>query len=69
MLGCSYVDQATISLLPEVVDRREVGLAPGLLELGDVGAHLFPRPVGGEVAPDDVLEGLSDLALYELYLW
>lgn len=49
-------------LAAEVVDRREVGLAPGLLELGDVGAHLLPRPVGGEVAPDDVLEGLSDLA-------
>ena len=49
-------------LAAEVVDRREVGLAPGLFELGDVGAHLFPRPVGGEVAPDDVLEGLSDLA-------
>lgn len=27
-------------LAAEVVDRREVGLAPGLLELGDVGAHL-----------------------------
>ena len=49
-------------LAAEVVDRREVGLPPGLLELGDVGAHLPPRPVGGEVAPDDVLEGLSDLA-------
>ena len=49
-------------LAAEVVDRREVGLAPGLLELGDVGAHLLPRPVGGEVPADDVLEGLSDLA-------
>ena len=49
-------------LAAEVVDRREVGLAPGLLELGDVGAHLLPRPVGAEVAADDVLEGLADLA-------
>lgn len=49
-------------LAAEIVDRREVGLAPGLLELGDVGAHLLPRPVGGEVPADDVLEGLSDLA-------
>ena len=47
-------------LAAEVVHRREVGLAPGLLELGDVGAHLPPRAVGGEVAPHDVLEGLAD---------
>ena len=33
-------------LAAEVVDRREVGLAPGLLELGHVGAHLLPRGVG-----------------------
>ena len=46
-------------LAAEVVHRREVGLAPGLLELGDVGAHLLPGPVGGEVAPDDVLERLA----------
>ena len=46
-------------LAPEVVHRREVGLAPGLLELRDVGAHLPPRAVGGEVAPYDVLEGLA----------
>ena len=49
-------------LAAEVVDRREVGLAPGLLELGDVCAHLLPRPVGLEIPADDVLEGLSDLA-------
>lgn len=49
-------------LAPEVVDRGEVGLAPGLLELRDVGAHLLPRPVGPEVAADHVLEGLADLA-------
>ena len=49
-------------LAAEVVDRREVGLAPGLLELGDVCAHLLPRPVGLEVPADDVLEGLADLA-------
>ena len=50
-------------LAAEVVHRREVRLAPGLLELRDVGAHLLPRAVGGEVAPDDVLEGLADDAL------
>ena len=50
-------------LAAEVVDRREIGLAPGLLELGDVGAHLLPRPVGPEVPADDVFEGLADLAL------
>ncbi len=49
-------------LAAEVVDRREVGLPPGLLELGDVGAHLLPRPVGLEVPADDVLEGLADPA-------
>ena len=49
-------------LAAEVVDRREVRLAPGLLELGDVRAHLLPRPGGLEVPADDVLEGLSDLA-------
>ena len=47
-------------LAAEVVHRREVRLAPGLLELRDVGAHLLPRSVGGEVAPDNVLEGLAD---------
>ena len=50
-------------LAAEVVHRREVRLAPGLFELGDVGAHLLPRPVGGEVAPYDVLERLADGAL------
>ena len=50
-------------LAAEVVHRREVGLAPGLLELRDVGAHLLPQTVGGEVPPDDVLEGLADGAL------
>ena len=47
-------------LAPEVARRREVRLAPGLLELGDVGAHLPPRAVGGEVSPYGVLEGLAD---------
>ena len=28
-----------------------------------LGAYLLPRRVGGEVAPDDVLEGLDDGAL------
>ena len=50
-------------LAAEVVYGGEVGLAPGLLELRDVGAHLLPRGVGPEVAADDVLEGLADLAL------
>ena len=49
-------------LAAEVVHRREVGLAPGLLELGDVGAHLLPGPVGFEVPADDVFEGFADLA-------
>lgn len=49
-------------LAPEVVDGREVGLAEGELELGDVGTHLLPRAVRREVAADHVLEGLSDLA-------
>lgn len=47
----------------EVVHRREVGLAPGPLELGDVGAELLPRAGGGEVAPYDVLERLAHNAL------
>ena len=53
----------------EVVDRCEVRLAPCLLELGHVRAHLLPRGVGLEIAADQVLEGLPDQALYELYLW
>ena len=44
----------------EVVGRREVGLAEPALELGDVGAHLLPGPVGGEVAAGHALEGLAD---------
>ena len=47
-------------LAAEVVDRREIGLAPRLLEPGDVGAHLLPGTGGFEVAADDVLEGLPD---------
>ena len=47
-------------LAAEVVDRGEVGLAEGEPELGDVGAHLLPRAVGLEVAPEHVLEGLAD---------
>ena len=40
----------------EVVDRREVvASAKESHELGDVGAHLLPGPVGGEVAPGHVL--------------
>ena len=44
----------------EVERRREVRLSPRLLEFGDVRAHLLPRTVGGEVAPQHVLEGLAD---------
>ena len=55
-------------LAAEVVHRREVRLAPGLLELRDVGAHLLPRAVGGEVAPHDVLEGLAHDALVRVVL-
>ena len=47
---------------PEVVYRREIGLAPRLLELRDVGAHLLPRALRSEVAPQHVLEGLADEA-------
>ena len=49
-------------LASEVADRREAGLAERALELGDVGAHLLPGPVGGEVAAEHVLERLADLA-------
>ena len=45
-------------LAAEVVNRREVRLPPGLPELRDVGAHLPPRAVGGEVSPDDALIGV-----------
>ena len=48
-------------LAAEVVHGREVGLAEGALEPGDVGAHLLPGAVGGEVAAERVLEGLADL--------
>ena len=55
-------------LAAEVVHRREVGLAPGLLELGDVGAELLPRRGGGEVAPYDVLERLAHDPLVRIVL-
>lgn len=44
----------------KVERRREVRLPPGLPELRDVSAHLLPRPVGSEVAPQHFLEGLPD---------
>ncbi len=47
-------------LAAEVVNRRQVRPAEGELELGDVGAHLPPEGVGGEVAAEHVLEGLAD---------
>ncbi len=46
----------------EVVDRREVRLAPRLAELGDVGAHLLPGGLGGEVPPQHVPERPADRA-------
>ena len=49
-------------LRAEVEHRGPVGLGAGHLELGDVGAELLPRPVGAEVAGDDVPEGPPDLA-------
>lgn len=49
-------------LAPEVVDRREVGLAERAFELRDVGAHLLPRAVRFEVAAEHVPEGLAGLA-------
>lgn len=55
-------------LAAEVVDRREVGLAEGELELGDVGPHLLPWPVRLEVAADHVLEGLADEPLVRVVL-
>lgn len=40
-------------------DEGGRGLAEGALELGDVGAHLLPRAVRGEVAAEHVLEHLA----------
>ena len=47
----------------EVVDRSEVGLTEGELELGDIGTHLLPGPIGCEVAADDVVEALPHVPL------
>ena len=55
-------------LAAEVVGRGQVGLAPPLLELGDVRAQLLPRPVGREVAAEQVIEGLADDALVGVVL-
>ncbi|MGN0296808.1 MAG: family 1 glycosylhydrolase [Parafannyhessea sp.] len=41
-------------------DEGGRGLAEGDPELGDVGAHLLPRAVRGEVAAEHVLEHLAD---------
>ena len=42
----------------KVVDRSEVGLTEGELELGDVGTQFLPGAGRLEVAADDVLEAL-----------
>ena len=63
MLGLVEVDQATISLLPKSYTGAKYALPQGCLNSGDVGAHLLPWRVGGEVAPYDVLEGLAHDAL------
>ena len=47
----------------EVVDRSEVGLTEGELELGDVGTQFLPGAIGLEVAADDVVEALSHVPL------
>lgn len=46
----------------EVHHRRQVGLGPRHLELGDVGGELGHRGLGGEVAVEDVAGGLPPLA-------
>ena len=47
----------------KVVDRSEVGLTEGELELGDIGTHFLPGPIGLEVAADDVAEALPHVPL------
>ena len=47
----------------KIVDRSEVGLTEGELELGDIGTHFLPGPIGCEVAADDVLEALPHVPL------
>ena len=42
----------------KIVDRREVGLTEGELELGDIGTHFLPGAGRLEVAADDVVEAL-----------
>ena len=47
----------------KVVDRSEVGLTEGELELGDVGTQFLPGPIGLKVAADDVVETLPHVPL------
>ena len=47
----------------KIVDRREVGLTEGELELGDIGTHLLPGAGRLEVAADDVVEALPHVPL------
>ncbi len=47
----------------KVVDRSEVGLTEGELELGDIGTHFLPRAIGCEVAADNVCEALPHVPL------
>ena len=49
-------------LAGHVIDRREIGLGACDLELGDVGAELLERPVGPEVAPEQVRHPFAVLA-------
>ncbi len=47
----------------KVINRREVGLTKGKLELSDVGAQLLPRTIGREIATDDIGETLPHVPL------
>lgn len=49
-------------LAGHVIDRREIGLGARDLELGDVGAELGERPVGPEVALEQVRHPFAVLA-------
>ncbi len=47
----------------KVINRSEIGLTEGKLELGDVGAQLLPRTSRREVATDDIGETLPHIPL------
>ena len=50
-------------LASKVINRSEIGLTKGELELSDVGTQLLPGAIGREVATDDVLKTLPRLPL------